>query len=82
MKTMLNSVLTLKQHLRMRPYGRVSGRDWGLYFVCLACFGLVLAAGNWVAERGAGDELATWLGSSAAFLTLAMLTRFSARLRG
>lgn len=82
MKTMLNSVLNLGEHLRLRPYGRMSGRDWGLYFVCLACFGLVLAAGNWVAAHGAGDELETWLGSSAAFVALAILTKFSARLRG
>lgn len=82
MKTVLDSVLNLGAHLRLRPYGRVSMRDWALYFTCLACFALVLAAGNWVAEHGAGNELETWLGSSAAFVLLAILTKFSGKLRG
>lgn len=82
MKTVLDSVMNLRAHLRLRPFGRVSMRDWALYFTCLACFATVLAAGNWVAEHGAGDELETWLGSSAAFVVLAILTRFSGRLRG
>lgn len=82
MKTILNTVLNLGEVLRLRPFGRVSGSDWALYFACLAGFALVLAAGNWVAERGASNDLETWLGSSAAFLFLALITRFSARLRG
>jgi hypothetical protein len=82
MKTLLDSVLNLRANFRLRPFGRVSMRDWALYFTCLTCFALVLAAGNWVAEHGAGDELETWLGSSAAFVVLAILTRFSGRLRG
>lgn len=82
MKTRLKTVFSPREIMRLRPSGRLSGRDWALYFACLAGFAVVLTAGNWLAERSAGDELATWLGSSAAFLLLAFLTKFSARLRG
>lgn len=82
MNSRLRTVFRLREILRLRPFGRLSGRDWALYFVCLAAFAVVVAAGNWVAERSAGDELETWIGSSAAFLLLAFLTKFSARLRG
>lgn len=82
MKTILNTVLSLGEVLRLRTFVRVSSSDWTLYFACLAGFALVLAAGNWVAERGASNDLETWVGSSAVFLFLALITRFSARLRG
>lgn len=82
MKTTLNTLLSSGRHFCQRPFSQESGWDLGLYFACLACFVLVVAAGKWIAEYGAEDQLEIWIASSAAFLALAMLTRFSTRLRG